>query len=94
MKCKCGYSLFVHAMNTLETGFRTGASYGIIRDDDYTTFVQLQTEAAQCKDEESLQEANMRVGEYVGSAQVCPNCSRLIFIAPKTFEVTFYKREE
>ena len=94
MNCPCGYNFAEDSRRSIETGTRESESYAVIRNEDYTSVVKLELKVLESRDPQSRLKSIARAAERVGSAKVCPVCSRLSLIKPVSLDLVVYSREE
>jgi len=94
MRCTCGYDFATAALASLRDGSERYESYAVIRDNDYEKVVKLDYAALNASDDADRSRRIARSAQLVGTAKVCPDCSRLVFIGPRTGELVRYRRED
>jgi hypothetical protein len=93
MHCKCGYDFAKAALKSIQEGCEKYESYAAIGDEDYRKFIKLESKALAAADKKAKLKFIARSAEFAGVVSICPNCSRLHFIKPKTFELVRYVKE-
>ena len=78
MQCKCGYHFAVAP--AIED--RPYDSFAVVHDSDYPNFIRREVNVVRAETEHDRVTAIARSAERVGSAWICPDCARLVFVMP------------
>ena len=88
MHCTCGFSFLASENRNSYEGF------AFIRDKDYQKLIGADVEVLKRKDRDSKLVVIARASRYVGTAYLCPECSRLTLSLPGGSGVARYSLEE
>ncbi|NUM55158.1 MAG: hypothetical protein HUU46_16055 [Candidatus Hydrogenedentes bacterium] len=93
MRCTCGFDFVKAALASIRgRKKRKYESYAIIADEDYVRCVRLECKALAAPDKQSKLRYVARSATLVGTVKVCPKCSALLLIKPKTAELVRYTK--
>ena len=90
MHCTCGYDFRRAALESIRADTKKYKSYAAIEAADYSEFLRLEVQAASAASEDERLEFIAQSAEFAGTIMVCPDCARLSFLKPRTFELERY----